>query len=95
MTVDGSYQYFIRLDSQTNTATVHLWECGYVAEAGQRGLIGDVWKGPIEGWEDVENKVGCWKIRLCAECEPEPDPCDPDSYEDCVIERHLKGDPGT
>lgn len=92
MTVEIGYRYFVDASPASDRAMVHVEECDSVGEAGQRRLIGVTWTRPIEGWEALAEEFGDRKILLCAECEPEPNPCDPDSYDDYVFENHLKGD---
>ena len=103
MTVDFPYDYYVYLDPRSPTGRIHDMDCPVVRKVkGSAGWDSTDpyrrrlnegakhWRGPFGDFDDAEQAIledGERSVRLCRMCEPDPDPCDPDSHENYIRRR--------
>ena len=106
MTVDYPYDYYVYLDPRSPTGRIHDSDCPAVRKVKgssvpeltdpfRRQLNEGVkhWRGPFADFDDAEQAVledGERSVRLCRMCQPDPDPCDPDSLDTYIRRRRVE-----
>ena len=81
MTVEYPDHHYVHFDFDGETACIHEERCPAVVKAVRLRPTGDRWTGPCIGFEGAEQAAGARKVKLCGLCKPDPNPCDPDSFD--------------